>query len=61
MKTQDVNAGLLAKLGGKFITDPVNIWVKVVYEKYLTKEEDISIISSWLKKVCIGPLVMVKR
>lgn len=35
MKTQDVDAGLLIKLGWKVLTNPDNILVKVVFAKHL--------------------------
>lgn len=34
-KLQDVNAKLLAKLSWKLLTDPENIWIKVVSAEYL--------------------------
>lgn len=36
-RIQEVNVALLEKLGRKLLTDPDNIWIYVVFAKYLPK------------------------
>lgn len=72
-KIQDANATLLFKLGWKVITDPHNVWFKVVFAKYLYRENFLEqkkllmlqtcgntsrITDIYLKKVFIGSLGM---
>lgn len=36
-KTEDVNTAFLTKQGWKILTQPVNIWVRLVKAKYFNK------------------------